>query len=421
MKNNRLLIISYYWPPSGGSGVQRWLNFSNYLIKIGWEITVFTAKNANYPLLDQKLNETVNDKIKVLRIPIFEPAGFFKTSDNDNINSSTIFNKLLNWIRANLFFPDSRMFWINKVANKSIKFINKNKINCLITTSPPFSTNLIGLKIKKETGVKWISDHRDPWSDFFQFKLLPISSYMKQKHLTYELRCLKYSDLVITTSPNLTSKYLSFNPNTHTIYNGFNSYINSKNSNKFLLMYCGQMKSIQNPRNLWIVLDEICKENINFSKDLSIKLIGNFDIELVNYIKSKSKNYEVKFEKYLEKKQLDNEVKNATILLLTGVDLKKVNNIIPGKLFYYFSIQRPIIAFSNLNSDISNIIKSTNTGEVFDYSNMIDLKNHILEQYKDFKSKTNNYKPQGVSNFTYETLSKKMSKLLKRTINGDST
>jgi hypothetical protein len=181
------------------------------------------------------------------------------------------------------------------------------------------------------------------------------------------------------------------------------------------------MKSIQNPRNLWIVLDEICKENINFSKDLSIKLIGNFDIELVNYIKSKSKNYEVKFEKYLEKKQLDNEVKNATILLLTGVDLKKVNNIIPGKLFYYFSIQRPIIAFSNLNSDISNIIKSTNTGEVFDYSNMIDLKNHILEQYKDFKSKTNNYKPQGVSNFTYETLSKKMSKLLKRTINGDST
>ena len=158
MINNKILIISYYWPPSGGSGVQRWLNFSNQLSKKGWHVTVFTALNAKYPIIDNELNKTLHSSIKVIKIPIFEPTSFLKKNNIDSINSNNIFNKILLWIRANLFFPDSRMFWIKTVSKQAIDYINKNDINCLITTAPPFSTHLIGLKIKKETNVKWISD-----------------------------------------------------------------------------------------------------------------------------------------------------------------------------------------------------------------------------------------------------------------------
>ncbi|MBT3442393.1 MAG: glycosyl transferase family 1, partial [Flavobacteriaceae bacterium] len=107
MINNKLLIISYYWPPSGGSGVQRWLNFSNSLIKKGWDITVFTAKDAKYPIVDNRLSYTIDKSIKVFKIPILEPTSFLKKDNTDNINSSSIFKRIILWIRANIFFPDS--------------------------------------------------------------------------------------------------------------------------------------------------------------------------------------------------------------------------------------------------------------------------------------------------------------------------
>ena len=151
MINKKILIISYYWPPSGGSGVQRWLNFSNQLSAKGWNITVFTALNPKYPLIDNTLSKYVNKSIKVVKIPIFEPTSFLKSNNSDNIKADNIFSKILLWIRANLFFPDSRMFWIKKVSRKATDFIKKNDINYLITTAPPFSTHLIGLNIKKNT------------------------------------------------------------------------------------------------------------------------------------------------------------------------------------------------------------------------------------------------------------------------------
>jgi len=416
MVNNKLLIISYYWPPSGGSGVQRWLNFSNKLVKMGWDITVFTAENANYPILDKNLEYTIDKSVKVFRIPIFEPVGFFKKNNTDNIKSSSFFSKIILWFRANLLFPDSRMFWIKKVSSEGIKYVRENNIDCLITSAPPFSTHIIGLNIKKETNVKWVSDFRDPWSDFFQFKFFPMSSFIKNKHLKFESKCLNFSDTVITTSPSLTEKYSLKNSNSFTITNGFNDTIINNETNKFLIMYSGVMKSIQNPVNFWKVLSEICKENHDFSRDLVVRFIGDFDTDILNSNDIKLIESKIKFENYLDKSELDIEMSKARVLILSSVNLDSVDNIIPGKLFYYFSFNRPIIAFSKLNSDVSDIISRTNTGRVFDYSNEIDLKNYILELYSNYKSKKNSFNPIGLSSFTYNNLSKNLNDLLKKTI-----
>jgi len=417
MSNNKLLIISYYWPPSGGSGVQRWLNFSNNLVKKGWDITVFTTKNANYPIIDNGLNRIVDKSIKVFRIPILEPTRFFKKNNSDHINSSNFIKKFILWIRANIFFPDSRMFWIKKVTKQASDYIKQNDINCLITTAPPFSTHIIGLKIKRITNIKWISDFRDPWSDFFQFKFLPMTSYQRIKHSNFEKKCLSFSDAVLTTSPSLTKSYSLINSNSYTITNGFNSFKKNIETEKFLVMYSGVMKLIQNPNNLWKVLKEICIENQDFSNDLMVRFIGDFDNEIITNKDIRLIESKVKFEKYIEKSKLDIEMSKANILVLTSVNLKDVNNIIPGKLFYYFSFKRPIIAFSNLNSDISDIISKSKTGKVFDFLNQVDLKNHILELYSDYKSKKNSFNPKGIASYSYNNLSENIDVLLKKTIN----
>ena len=183
MINNKILIITYYWPPSGGSGVQRWLNFSNNLVDMGYDVTVLTAEFPNYPLIDQSLNNYIIPLIKILKVPVLEPNNFLNIKKANNTKPLGIANRLMIWVRANIFFPDSRMFWIKKVVNIASSFINNNNINYVITTSPPFSLNIIGYKLKLRNNIKWISDYRDPWSDFFQFKNMPMFNYVKNKHI----------------------------------------------------------------------------------------------------------------------------------------------------------------------------------------------------------------------------------------------
>ena len=415
--SNKILIISYYWPPSGGSGVQRWVNFSNNLSLIGWEVTVITAQNPNYPVIDNKLVSIINKSIKVIKIPIFDPTALIKRKNSDNISvNNNVFNKIILWIRANLFFPDSRMFWIKKVSKQATDYVKKNNVKWLITSAPPFSTHIIGQNVKKNTNVRWISDFRDPWSDFFQFKLLPLKSFMKKKHFKAESNTLKLSDAVITTSPSLTKEYSLINKNSFTVFNGFNSFVKNKRSKKFTLMYSGIMKTIQNPKIFWLVLNDISKTHKSFFDDLCIRFIGDFDNEIINHVKGSFIESKVAFEKYIEKENLDEEMSKANVLILCTVNLNNVKNVIPGKLYYYFSLSRPIIAFSNLDSDLNEIITKTNSGKVFDYINEIDLKNHILELYSDYKSGEKNYNPRYTVNYTYDTLSKKLNEIINKTI-----
>ncbi|MBL6649764.1 MAG: hypothetical protein ISP56_05825 [Flavobacteriaceae bacterium] len=386
MSKKNILIISYYWPPSGGSGVQRWLNFANKLCD-NYNITVITTKTPNYQLNDITLNKLIDSRIKVVKISSFEPAKFFqsKNSSSDNFSSSGVFNKIKLYVRANFFFPDSRMFWINKVSKFTSSYILKNNIDCFITTSPPFSLNVIGYNIKIQTNCKWISDYRDPWSDFFQFKKMPMSKSTKNKHKTWEYKSLKTADSVIVTSPSLRDEYLKINSNTFLINNGFKKYNKTKKSEYFNLVYSGVMKSSQNPKNLWKVLYEISSINQSFSKDLRIKLIGNFDNEIITntYVELLKKN--IKFFDYVKQENLNDLISDTTCFIACDINDQKGGNLIPGKIYYYLSFKKYIIAFTSNNSDTAKIIKETNSGEVFNFSNENELKNHILELYKNFK------------------------------------
>ncbi|MFZ2431302.1 MAG: glycosyl transferase family 1, partial [Lutibacter sp.] len=178
----KALIITYYWPPAGGSGVQRWLKFVKYFRDYGIEPIVYTVENPNYPILDESLSKDIPEGLEILTQPIWEPNNLFaffgkkKTESAGFLNANpSFFGKILQYIRANYFIPDARKYWVKPSTAYLRKYLKSNKIDVVITTGPPHSMHLIGLNLKKELNIKWIADFRDPWTEIDYFQQLPLT------------------------------------------------------------------------------------------------------------------------------------------------------------------------------------------------------------------------------------------------------
>ena len=386
-------ILTYYWPPSGGSGVQRWLRFSNHLAEFGWEVHVFTFKNPQFEVIDNDNIGLVNPSIKVNKIKGFEPSKFLKSMftykskfrtysdgvgfmhDNSSITSAVI--------RELFFFPDARKFLIGPAYKFIKKYFQENNLNHLITTGPPHSMHNVGLRLKRDIKIKWITDFRDPWSNFFQNKLLNQLESTQKKHLREEERILKNADAVLTTAKSLNQEFSKVNNECFYIPSGFENTISCKPHKKFRILYAGSMKPIQNPRNLWSALSDLIETKENFKELVEIVLIGNID----NHILVSDEFKRIKKRKIIDpisKSELDKEIGISELLVVCSVNMKSSNDIIPGKFFHYLSSNKNILGITNKGSDLENIIIDTQSGKSFDYNNYHDLKNYIYESFKSY-------------------------------------
>ena len=395
--NKSIGILAYYWPPAGGSGVQRWLKFANHLCDLGWDVHVFTFKNPKYPIREKSSLEIINPKIKVNKIKGFEFPKFM-TSPSENIlfnnyysgYSSTrsymydqVARKFIYTLRELFLFPDARRFLINPSYKFLKNYFRKHNLNHLITTGPPHSMHLAGMKLKKDSGIKWIADFRDPWSNFFQNKLLNKLDSTIKKHEKAEANVLKNCDAVFTTSESLKSKFSIKNKNSYYVPSGFEKEIESSDHNKFRIIYAGSMKEIQNPKNLWLALHDLIKSDEKFKDLLEIILIGNIDRRVINSIEFK-KIRDRKILSYMSKKQLDDEISKSQLQVVCSVNYPDSDDIVPGKFFHYLSSKKNIIGISNKGSDLEKIINETKSGMSFDYDNYEDLKNYIYKCYQVF-------------------------------------
>ncbi len=390
-------ILAYYWPPAGGSGVQRWLRFANHLGDLGWDVHVFTFKNPKYPIREKSSLEIINPKIKVNKIKGFEFPKFM-TSPSENIlfnnyysdYSSTqsymydqVARKFIYTLRELFLFPDARRFLINPSYKFLKNYFRKHNLNHLITTGPPHSMHLAGMKLKKDSGIKWIADFRDPWSNFIQNKLLNKLDLTIKKHEKAEADVLKNCDGVFTTSESLKSKFSIKNKNSYYVPSGFEKEIESTDHNKFRIIYAGSMKEIQNPKNLWLALHDLIKSDEKFKDLLEIILIGNIDRRVINSIEFK-KIRDRKILSYMSKKQLDDEISKSQLQVVCSVNYPDSDDIVPGKFFHYLSSKKNILGISNKGSDLEKIINETKSGMSFDYDNYEDLKNYIYKCYQVF-------------------------------------
>ena len=420
-----VLVITYYWPPAGGPGVQRWLKFVTYFREFGIEPTVYIPENPHYPLQDESLLSEVPKEIKIIKHPIKEPYGFakiFSKKKTKQVSSGIITNKkqsvlekMMLWVRGNFFIPDARIGWVKPSVAYLEKYISENKIDTIITTGPPHSLHLIGMRLKEKTSVKWLADFRDPWTTIHYHKSLRLTEFSQKKHKNLEQEVLNKADQIVVTSQNTKNEFslLTKKP-ISVITNGFevSNDIQSQLDNQFTLVHIGSLLSNRNPEILWKVLSEIVTNNKEFKMDLQIKLVGIVGEEILESIQSfglKDNCENVGYVSHQEAIQLQH---NAQVLLLVEMDTSETKAIIPGKLFEYMASKRPIIALGPKGSDVETILSETNSGNYLLYSEEEKLKTQILDFYKKYKEGKLISESKNISKYSRRELTKKMSELL---------
>ena len=422
----KTLIITYYWPPAGGPGVQRWLKFVKYLPEFNIDPVVFIPENPNYPIIDESLTSEVSKDITIINHPIKEPykwAGFFSNTSSKTISKGIIsdekeqsfIEKAMLYVRGNFFIPDARIGWVKPSVSFLLDYIKKEGIETIITTGPPHSVHLIGLQIKQKLGVKWLADFRDPWTTIGYHKQLRLTSASKAKHKSLEKEVLNASDHIIVTSFVTKKEFQGFtNKSIEVITNGYDdeATVEFQMDTKFTLSHIGSLLSKRNPEILWRVLSELVRDNESFSKDFQLNFIGAISEKVLKSIKKYNLSNYINEVGYVSHQEAIIYQKKSQVLLLIEIDSEDTKCIIPGKLFEYMISNRPIVAIGPKGSDVEKIIKETNTGDYFNYSGYESLKRIILEHYKAFQNKTLQSHPIGLQKYHRKALTKSLANLL---------
>lgn len=435
--DKKILIITYYWPPAGGPGVQRWLKFVKYLPDFGWNPTVFIPENPSYPIVDDSLSEEVSREVEIIKTKIWEPyqiAEFFgkdnkkfKAGQFDVGKNQSWKSKLSIWVRGNFFIPDARVFWVNPSVKFLKKYLKENKFDALVTTGPPHSMHLIGLALKKEfPHLKWIADFRDPWTEISYYKHLKLTKFADSKHRRLETNVLKKADITLATSYSDAENFKAKGANAFCITNGFDEVqvkvkveekieekVRGKIEHpKFTLSYIGVLEQLRNPEVLWNVLNELLTEVRSFKKDLELKFVGRIDDKILENLENSSLKDSILNLGYLSHSEANAEMLNSDLLLITNFPQETSEGIIPGKIFEYLATGNQIISFGPKNSDVKKILSETKAGQHFTYDDTDLVKDFILSKYMDWKTGKLTSNTKNIEQFSRKNLTKKLVELL---------
>ncbi|EKT4517454.1 glycosyltransferase family 4 protein [Flavobacterium psychrophilum] len=422
----KVLIITYYWPPAGGPGVQRWLKFVKYLPDYNIQPIVYIPENPTYPIIDEGLISEVSEQAIILKNKIIEPyqlASVFSKKSTKGISSGIIPNqkkqsfiqKLLLLVRGNLFIPDARILWVKPSVKYLEKYISENNIDTIITSGPPHSLHLIGLKLKQNLNVKWFADFRDPWTTIGYHSALKLSSYAEKKHKNLERKVLNTADTIIVTSKTTKTEFQAITTKPiEVITNGYDVENISKQTldEKFTLAHIGSFLSDRNPIILWESLSELVAENKKFRTHFQLKLIGKVSQEILDTIDGFNLNSYVNNLGYVSHKEAIEHQKKSQVLLLIEIDSEDTKSIIPGKLFEYMVSERPIIAIGPKGSDFAEIIKNTNTGTFFTYDKKEELKNLILSYFELYLTQKLTVSAVGLQQYSRKKLTEKLANII---------
>ena len=424
--SKRVLIITYYWPPTAGSGVQRWLKMSKYLPQYGWQPVIYTPENPEAGMTDESLLRDIVPEAEVIKRPILEPYAVFnaltgnkrgksssknpgktseypgkaqKDSATVSVDSGAVnpinavgpkspIMRLSLWIRANVFVPDPRCLWIRPSVRFLKQYLREHPVDAIISTGPPHSMHLIARALHRSTGIPWTADFRDPWTRIFYFKHLPLTSRSRKRYAAMELSVLREADQVVAVTDNMVRDFLEeleadnyrrasekqsaagnsiddLKNKFHVIENGydeadFTGITAAELPAGFNLVHTGLFSTEGNPRQLWKILAELCRDLPGFGRDLHLTFAGKTDPEI------------------LAANRLQ---KAADLLLLPLREEPEAAGILTGKYFEYLAAGRPIAAFGPHDSVLERSLTATNTGKMFDWDEEIPLKAYITALY----------------------------------------
>tara|TARA_B100000768_G_scaffold169631_1_gene175380 strand:+ start:2987 stop:4291 length:1305 start_codon:yes stop_codon:yes gene_type:complete len=379
-KHQKILIITYYWPPAGGIAVKRWLSLSNEFAQLNAEVHVLTLDrdSAEYHTIDDHLLHSVDSRIHVHRISAWNPFHMTKRLFKKHIPPQGFASKkkaesgvnLLTKLRSNLFIPDPRKTWNSRSVRKALKIIDAHGIDALITTSPPHSVQLIGRQVARKRNINWIADFRDPWTDIFYYDQLGHSFFSRKVDAKFERQVLSEATAISTVSWGLKSlledKVPSRNPaDFHVIPNGIDGEIVSSklpdSSKIFRMVYTGMLT------NLYEIEPFLCAiQQYNSAEDDRL-IVFDFYGSIPPFYQEVLQN-DYSFMHFHGNRSMDEIPRiqeSADGLFLVGPK-DYTSGHIPGKLFEYLRASRPIFYLGDEGSDVVRILEETHSGELFD-------------------------------------------------------
>jgi len=429
MNTKKILIITYYWPPAGGPGVQRWLKFAKYLPEFGWKPIIFTPENPSYPLIDESLIKDVPQNLEIIKTNIWEPYQLaeklnksnkkFKAGQFDVGNNQSWKSKLSIWVRGNFFIPDARVFWVNPSVKFLEQYLKINNIDVVVTSGPPHSLHLIGLQLKKQfPDIKWIADFRDPWTEISYYKHLKLTNKSDKKHRQLESNVFKNADITLATSYTDAENFRKNGANAVCITNGFDESDSSKtlkplnSPTHFTLSYIGVLEQLRNPENLWKSLDDLVKTNSDFAENFRLKFVGKIDDKILDSIENSSLKNHIDNLGYLSHDKAIDEMANSSMLLITNFPTESSKGIIPGKIFEYLATGKQIISFGPDEADVAKILDESKAGKHFSYKDSEAIKNFIIEKFELWRSGNLSENTGNIEQFSRRNLTKTLADIL---------
>jgi len=426
----KVLIITYYWPPAGGAGVQRALKFVKYLPQSGWQPFVLTVKNPDSPVEDKSLEADIPKECKVYKTKSIEPFEFYKKfigrNKNDKIPADVLLKKekagikerLAQWIRINLFIPDAKIGWKYFAVKRGVKIVKNENIDLIFSTSPPQTVSLIAEKIAKKTNKKWIADFRDPWMEIVYYQNIKRSSFTKFIDARLEKKVLNNADGVVSISKGLIDLLKTkANNKFYLLPNGYDESdfgeIQQGKNTEFTIAYTGSMSDDRIPYPLIRALKRIVFED--GIKNIKLKIVGRAAPRLTGLIeKEKLVNY-FNFTSFLPHKESTKVLQSADVLLLVIDDVPNNEGFLTGKIFEYLGCRKPIFAIGPANGDAHKILLETNSGEMVDYKDDEGAYRLLRRMYEDWKTNYSRF-TYDVEQFSRKNLTKKLVRVFEETI-----
>ena len=393
----KALIITYYWPPAGGPGVQRVLKFVKHLREFGWEPIILTVKKGEYPAFDETLIDDIPKNIKVYKTKSIEPFAIYKKIIRSKNNISThvlnkvkgenISQKLMRWIRANIFLPDARIGWIPFIVKEGCKIVQEEKPDIIFSSSPPHSLQLGARKLAKKTGVKWVADFRDPWTDGFWQKDLKKTLISRWYDAFQEKRVLKSPDCITTVSNGFSELLMQkTKKRIEVITNGYDEKDFLKphqltNNDVFKIVHTGSMRKSQIPMKLFIALEDLVH---NLKLTIRFDFYGTVHPDVLNIVNKMKLEETIIFHNYVSHDTVINNILSADLLIVPVPDVKDNKGIIPAKLFEFLRSGTFILGFGPKESEVVEIIRNTDSGLSVEFST--DMKHLLYKYYNEWKN-----------------------------------
>lgn len=397
----RVLIISYYWPPSGGSGVQRWVKFAKFLPALGWQPVVYTPSNPEAPALDESLAAEVQDT-EVVRTRIFEPYGLYaglfhrEKAHAPKVNAvdagkRSLAGRLAMWLRGNLFIPDPKCGWVGPSVRFLQEYLRAHPVDVIVSTGPPHSMHLIARALARRTGLPWLADFRDPWTKVFYFKHLSLTACSRRRHEKLENQVLSDASLVVAVSPMVQDEFRAMTSTpVELVTNGFDeddyAMAEMARTPYFNITHTGLFARDGIPSVLWTVLAEKAAADPVFKEKLRIVLVGKTDREVLDSLVAAGLEEHVTDWGYQAHAEAVSRQREADVLLLPLRKEPEYRAVLPGKLFEYIGARRPILGIGAPDGAMANILADFPACRVCDWEDKAAMAAYIDQAWDAFRS-----------------------------------